>query len=422
MKNRRHFLKATALTSLALGSGKAQQQHANDRPSNRLLVGVMGLSRGAAHVKQYLDIPGAEIAYVCDVDRRVLQSMAKHVADRQDRPAKAVSDFRQILDDPEVDALSIAAPNFWHAPATIFACQAGKHVYVEKPGSHNPYESERMVTVAEEHRRVVQMGNQRRSLPSFKKGIARLRENAIGRLIYARCWYDNARGSIGKGKPAPVPEWLNYELWQGPAPARPYKDNLIHYNWHWHWHWGNGELGNNGVHALDIARWGLNVDLPLNVSYVGGRYHYDDDQETPDTGDATYDFGECGASWHGSSCHRRKPEEHSFVSFYGEGGSMAFGSSGYTQYDLDGKVVEKVDPDFSDRHHFENFLDAIRHGAPLNAPIADAQQSAMLCHLGNVAHRQGRTLSRQVGQEWKEVIGGDTEWWKRAYAEGWEML
>jgi predicted dehydrogenase len=176
------------------------------------------------------------------------------------------------------------------------------------------------------------------------------------------------------------------------------------------------------VHALDIARWGLNVDLPLKVSYTGGRYHFDDDQETPDTGDAVYDFGSCGASWHGSSCHRRKPESHAFVTFYGEGGSMAFGSAGYTQYDTDGKEVEAVKPDFNDRHHFENFLDAIRTGAPLNAPIADAQQSAMLCHLGNVAYRESATLSRKPGESWKSVIGEASPWWKRTYREGWENL
>ena len=227
-----------------------------------------------------------------------------------------------------------------------------------------------------------------------------------------------------KGKPRPpFRTGSTSNSGRAPCPIPPLSKTIsIHYNWHWHWHWGNGELGNNGVHALDIARWGLGVDLPLKVSYLGGRYHYDDDQETPDTGDATYDFGGCGASWYGSSCHRRKQEAHAFVTLYGEGGSMAFGSSGYTLYDTEGKIIEKVDPDFSDRFHFENFLNAIRDGERLNAPIADAQQSAMLCHLGNIAYREGTVLKRSPDQDWKDVVGSDSPNWKRAYRAGWETL
>ena len=416
MKTRRSFLKASALTSLTATSiGHAK----NASPSKRVRVGVMGLKRGMAHVNSYLKIPGVEIAYLCDVDQRRLESAAQHVAKEQETKPQKVTDFRKILDDSSIDALSIAAPNFWHAPATIMACQAGKHVYVEKPGSHNPHEATRMVAVANETKSVVQMGNQRRSLPSFQQGIAKLHEGVLGKVTYARCWYDNTREGIGNGQEAPVPEWLDYDLWQGPVPVRPYKDNLVHYNWHWHWHWGNGELGNNGVHALDIARWGLGVDLPIKASYTGGRYHYDDDQETPDTGDAVFDFGSCGVSWHGSSCHRRKSESHPFVAFYGEVGVMAFESSGYKIINPEGNVIETVAPDFSDLVHFENFIDAIRNGTALNAPIADAQGSAMLCHLGNTAYRQVSTLKRDPDQTWEQVIGKDSPWWQRKYRDSW---
>ena len=379
----------------------------------------MGLSRGRAHISNFAKLPGVEIAYVCDVDQGRLAEGAKFATEQQRGiQPEAVTDFRRILDDKEVDVLSIAAPNFWHAPATILACAAGKHVYVEKPGSHNPREAELMVAAAAGSGRKVQMGNQRRSAPGFREGIEKLRAGAIGPLRYARCWYDAKRGSIGKGKPAPVPPELDYGLWQGPAPERPYKDNLIHYNWHWHWHYGGGELANNGVHALDIARWALGVDHPHHSSYVGGRYHFDDDQETPDTGDATYDFGTKGISWHGSSCLQRKHEQHPFVSVYGDGGVMSFDAGGYRIYDNDGKLVDENVPGLSDIPHFQNFVNAIRNGEALNAEISDAQKSTMLCHLGNIAYRTGTTVSCDPATA--KPLDDLGENWSREYNPAWK--
>src|SRR5690606_6819673 len=184
--------------------------------------------------------------------------------------------FRRILDDKHVDALIIAAPDHWHAPATIMACNAGKHVYVEKPACHNPYEGELMIEAARKHKRVVQVGTQRRSSPTFLQAIERVHRGDLGKVYMARGWINSTRPNIGYGKPADVPENLNYELWQGPAPDRPYQDNLIHYNWHWFWHWGTGELGNNGIHALDVCRWGLRVDCPIQVTCGGGKFHFKD--------------------------------------------------------------------------------------------------------------------------------------------------
>ena len=406
MPNRRHFIQTAAAASLVTNV------RAETKPGQKLRVGVMGLSRGKAHIANFAKLDGVEIAYVCDVDKKRLASGAKYAAERQNGKApEAVTDFRRILEDKEVDILAIAAPNFWHAPATILGCDAGKHVYVEKPGSHNPREVEVMIAAAKRTGKKVQMGNQRRSAPAFREGIAKLQEGVIGQLRYARCWYDNQRGSIGKGKSAPVPKHLDYDLWQGPVPARPYKDNLVHYNWHWHWLYGGGELANNGVHALDIARWALGVDTPKVSSYTGGRYHHDDDQETPDTADATYDFGKVGMSWHGSSCLRRKHEKHSFVSVYGDGGVMAFEGGGYRIYDNDGKLVEENAPGLSDVPHFQNFVDAIRKGEALNAEISDAQKSTMLCHLGNISYREGI-----------QVKGTDVpkKYWQREYAKNWK--
>ena len=304
------------------------------------------------------------------VDRlRVDQGLAE-TQKGQTEPVRGVTDFRRILEDRDIDAISVAAPNFWHAPATILACSAGKHVYVEKPGSHNPREAEWIVAAAAKHDRRVQMGNQRRSYPLVIEAMQRLREGVIGRVLSARCWYANARGSIGRGKPVPVPENLDYDLWQGPASKRPYRSNLIHYNWHWNWHYGGGEMANNGIHALDIARWGLGVDLPNRTTYGGGRYHHDDDQETPDTGEATFDFGHCAAIWSGSSCHPRKNDDLTFVEFFGEKGTLSTNEGNhYAVFDLAGKELEKKIGPRSDQFHFQNFLDSIRNGTPLNSRL-----------------------------------------------------
>ncbi|MEZ5326751.1 MAG: Gfo/Idh/MocA family oxidoreductase [Verrucomicrobiales bacterium] len=416
--SRRKFLKSTAGTG-ALMSLAGRSVLGAESPSSRLRVGVMGLSRGMAHVKAYLSVRNVEIAYVCDVDsRRAAEAVRAVERSGQYSPAIPVTDFRTILDDKDIDVLSIAAPNFWHAPATILACQAGKHVYVEKPGSHNAAESQLMVKAARKHDRKVQMGNQRRSLPAIIEGIEKAKSGAIGPLRFARCWYDANRESIGKGNPAPVPDWLNWDLWQGPTPERPFKDNLVHYNWHWHWHYGGGELANNGVHALDLARWALGVDMPRQVACTGGRYHFDDDQETPDTASCLFDFGAVGASWEGSSCLPRKHEKHAFVSIYGDSGVLAFESSGYRIYDLQGKEIESNVPAFSDVYHFQNMADAVRLGTPLNAEIEDAQRSTMLCHYGNIAYRTGGAVT--VDQTTGTVASQSAEkYWGREYRKGW---
>jgi len=416
---RRSFLKqATAIGAVSFTSFPNIQ--AQGSPSRKLRVGVMGLKRGIAHVRGFQAVPDVEIAYVCDVDQSRMAEGVNLANAGQAANAKGVTDFREILDDPSVDILSIAAPNFWHAPASILACQAGKHVYVEKPGSYDPQEAKWVVEAARKHDRKVQLGTQRRSYQSMIEGMAKIRDGLIGEVRFARTWYNNARGSIGKGKQAKPPSHIDYELWQGPAPRRPYQDNLLHYNWHWVWHYGGGELINNGVHALDLARWGLGVDYPTKVTYLGGRYHFNDDQESPDTAVAQFDFGDKGATWDGSSCLRRKDENLAFCSFYGDGGTMAFDFSGYKVYDTEGMLVEEREGTPGDVPHFQNHCDAIRDGAALNQDIEEGQKSTQWCHLGNIAYRTQSVL--EVDPKTGRIRNNPQalKLWGRSYSKGWK--
>ncbi len=424
---RRGFLKQTS--TLAAGAAVwnvAGSLRATPGPNDKVRVAVIGCNgRGMHHIAALLALPQAEIACICDVDSRAVEKGIAAVAKTQARKPKGVKDLRRVLDDAEIDAVSIATPDHWHTPATVLACAAGKHVYVEKPGSHDAHESEVIVAAARKYKRVVQMGNQRRSWPWVQEAIQALHSGELGKICFARGWYTNHRASIGHGKVAPVPDWLDYSLWQGPAPEWPFHDNIIHYNWHWFWRWGTGELGNNGVHALDLARWGLEAGLPRRVTCGGGRYHASDDWETPDLCVATFDFGDKGIVWEGQSCDPRGFEEADFgVNFYGEKGSMTISSSAKI-YDLKSKLVREIPGNMKgsyslDPLHFANFLDGIRAGKALHAEIEDGQKSTLLCHLGNIAWRTGHTINFDAETR---KIASDAEasaLWKRTYREGWE--
>ena len=415
--NRRHFLGA-ASSSLALGLPTGVANRAQDK----LIVGVMGTGgRGTELSKSFAQQANVEVAYVCDVDEKRVQRAAAEVEKVAGKAPKTVPDFRRILDDKDVNILVVATCNHWHAPAAILGCAAGKHVYVEKPCSHNPREGELLVEASHKHDRRVQMGNQRRSWPMVQDVMEQLRSGVIGRPYFAQAWYHNTRPSIGKGQAGPAPSGLDYDLWQGPAPRRPFHSNYLHYNWHWFWHWGNGELGNNGIHTLDLCRWGLGVEFPTHVVSAGGRYRYDDDQETPDTHVVTFDFADRKSiTWEGFSCNTVPNTKQFDVVFHGENGTLALSDTGYTVYDVKGTELRKVSGAGGDAVHFRNFLDAVRGGVKLNSPIDEGHKSTLLCHLGNIAHRTGRALrcDPQSGRilEDKQAM----TLWSREYAAGWE--
>ena len=427
MSRRREFLRGLSMAGVGAVALPAWDACAAEASEERVVVGVMGLGRGFYLSKIFASLPDVDVRYLCDTDGQRVETCRKGFADLGYEGSQGTQDVRRVLDDPDVDVLVCAAPNHWHAPATIMACQAGKHVYVEKPCSHNPWEGEAMVAVAQRQAAVVQQGTQRRSSPGTQLAIQRIHDGAIGKAYLARAWYSSARGSIGTGHVAAVPQSLKYDLWQGPAPHRDFRDNVVHYNWHWRWHWGNGELGNNGIHTLDLCRWGLDVSYPSRVTSVGGRYAYQDDQETPDTHTVGFEFGdEKMITWHGVSCNRHPVHDQAFVSFYGTEGSLELAASGSFQiFDRANQVQEAhQEADESPSLHVANFLAAVRQAdsSTLNAPILEGHRSTLLCHLGNIAHRTGRSLTCDpvTGRIMNDPDA--MRHWKREYAPGWEPV
>jgi predicted dehydrogenase len=416
--NRRTFVLGTAAAGLALGAGARA-----DNASNKLLVGVMGTGgRGTALATLFAKQEGIEVVYTCDADMQRAENAASEVAKVAKNTPKATQNYKEILDDNKVDILVCATCNHWHAPATILATAAGKHVYVEKPCSHNPREGELMVEAARKHKKKVQMGNQRRSWEKIQEACDRVRKgDAIGRAYFAQSWYTNNRPSTGKGEDKGMPARLDYDIWQGPAPRKPFKSNYLPYTWHWFWHWGNGELGNNGVHMIDLCRWGLGVDYPIHVTSSGGRFRYDDDQETPDTHVVSFQFpGKKSITWEGLSCSQLEKGMPADVLFVGEKGTLVIRGNGYTIYDPKGKEVEKVAGKSSDADHVGNFLNAIRGGKELNSEIEEAYKSTLLCHLGNIAHRTGRALKCEPTNGKILDDKAAMELWTREYAKGYE--
>jgi len=438
--NRRDFVKSAALTTAGLtigGLGFSAKSYsriigANNR-INFASVGTNG--RGLANIHAVLSCTDTAVTHVCDVDRRAVAKGMQQVAKFSDEKVNAIEDFRRLLEIDSIDAITIASPDHWHAPMAILAAKAGKHVYLEKPSSHNLWENEVLVDVYNKSGKVIQMGNQQRSGPRTIEAIERIRKGDIGKPYFGKAWYANSRGPIGIGKVAPVPEWLNWDLYQGPAPRTDYRDNIVHYNWHWFWRWGTGELLNNATHEVDICRWALDVAYPDKVSAMGGRFHHEgDDWEFYDTQVVNYQYGNDKLiTWEGKSCNglpEYKMGRGSLIQ--GTEGSFIMHRNGYTLYDNKGKAIEEkketgksetTGPRGSgslDVLHMYNFLEAIRVDAKLHSPINEGAISVNLCHLGNISQKVGREINLDTSNG--KILNDKQamKMWKRSYEKGWE--
>jgi len=447
--DRRDFLKTTgkAVTvgaaALALG-GKILG--ANDRV-RVAICGVRG--RGNDHLHGYAKVPGAQIAALCDVDEGVLNQRLDDAEKLGFARPKPYGDIRKLLEDKDIDAISIAAPNHWHSLMAIWACQAGKDVYVEKPCSHNLFEGRQLVRAVKKYNRICQHGSQSRSNPGMVEAIHRLHDGTIGDVYLARAICFKWRQSIGRTPVESVPAGVNYDLWTGPAPLKPFTRNRFHYNWHWIWDTGNGEIGNQAIHEIDIARWGLGVRFPVSVSAMGGHFMFDDDQETPNVLNATFYFdgpegkrkmmelevrhwitnheAEIGTGAYGASGvpaaglnagATKQPANKNPLApkdaktntigniFYGSNGYLAV--DGYDAYKT--WVTDEAEPGPYGKgsgDHFANFIDCVRsrRAEDIHSPIEEGHISTTLVHLANASYRLGRRLQFDPVQE--QVVGDD---------------
>lgn len=390
---RRSFLLTAAATATAMG--------ANDR-INIAVVGLGG--RGANHMTEYLNQSGCRISAICDIDSGRLEKAETLIYQKTGTKPKTYRDMREAFDDKNVDAVSIVTPNHWHALAAIWACQAGKDVYSEKPASHNIFEGKQMTAAARKYNRIVQVGHQSRSIAHKMEAMQLLQNGVIGKVYLAKGLCYKRRLSIGRKPDTAVPPGVDWDLFLGPAPMRPFNQNRFHYNWHWFWDTGNGDIGNQGVHEMDIARWGLGkTGLPKSVVSTGGKWVYDDDQETPNTQLATFDYGDAQIQFEVRGLLTGDEGGVPFRSghtignlFYGSDGYMAIDLGGYQVYlgekhELKHDVKFKEPQQWSTTPHIENFLQACRSRkhTDLHCDIETGRTSAALCHMANVSYRLG---------------------------------
>jgi predicted dehydrogenase len=432
---RREFLDTLAVGTAGLAIASSAKSYGQIIGSNdRVNFAVIGLnSRAYAHLDSLkTNKDTARISHVCDVDSNILKRFADKAEAVLGYAPATEKDFRHILQMKEVDAITIATPDHWHAPMAIAGLQAGKHVYVEKPCSHNPAEGALLVQAQQKYQKLVQMGTQRRSNTLIIEVIDKIHNGLIGRPYFAKAWYSNVRKSIGVGKEVPVPSTLDWDLWQGPVPRRPYKDNVHPYNWHWFKIYGTGETLNNGTHEIDVCRWALGVDFPNRVTASGGRYHFKDDWQFYDTLVTSFEYDDKLISWEGKCCEGMK--------YYGrDRGSVVMGTNGsvlidpgvYEIYDLKGNKTDEVKRgethssadlvgnDEMTVAHFANFIAAIRKGEKLNAPIAVGNVAVTTLQLSNIAWEMKRELHLDASNGKIQNDAEAMKLWDRDYEKGW---
>ncbi|MBM3725309.1 MAG: Gfo/Idh/MocA family oxidoreductase [Acidobacteria bacterium] len=405
MVNRRYFVMGAAAVA-----GRRRAAAASDKVTV-CLMGVGG--RGQAMAQWFGALPDVRIPLICDVDENVIGKVMKMVTESQGQAPRLVTDIRRVLDDKSVDAIVMATPLHWHAPGTILACDAGKDVYVEKPASHNIREGRLMVDAARRNQRIVQMGIQARSRPVTQRFVEYVQSGKLGRTLMAKVWNVQMRRNIGRKADEPVPAGVDYDIWTGPLPKMPFNRNRYHATVNWHWHYGTGDIGNDGVHWLDIARWAMGAGVPRQVSGMGSKLYFDDDQQTPDTMNITYDYGDRLIHFEQRLWNRYRMEgSENAVAVYGDEGMAQVGRwqgshHEFRVFDNTGKLIHsdrEPSPDFN--YHARNFIDCVKSRKPPTADIEAGHLSTVLCHLGNIVARTGRAIRYDANAE---RIVGDAE-------------